>query len=86
MTARSRQAQVIDEEVMRIIGESHEEAKRLLNEHRRQLDALAQALVSRETLNEQEILEVTGLRPAPPLDSGAIRTLQAAEGDAAGAA
>ena len=30
------------------------------------LDALAAALVARETLNEQEVLEVTGLAPAPP--------------------
>ena len=55
-------AEAIDEEVRRIIGESHDEAKRLLSAHRQQLDALAAALLARETLNEQEILEVTGLR------------------------
>jgi cell division protease FtsH len=60
-------AETIDAEVQRIIGESHEEAKRLLTAHRKQLDALAEALLSRETLNEQEILEVTGLPPAPAL-------------------
>jgi cell division protease FtsH len=63
-------AKAIDAEVRRIIGESHEEAKRLLTGHRRQLDALAQALVARETLNEKEILEVTGLPPAPRLEAG----------------
>ena len=56
--------------MLRIIGESHDEAKRLLNAHRKQLDALAEALLSRETLNEQEILEVTGLPPAPALGTG----------------
>lgn len=62
-------ARVIDAEVLRIIGECHEEAKRLLRVHRRQLDALAAALVERETLDEKEILAVTGLCPAPALDS-----------------
>ena len=58
--------------MLRIIAESHDEARRLLREHRRELDALAEALMSRETLDEQEILEVTGLHPAPALDMGPI--------------
>jgi len=65
-------AEVIDSEVLRIINESHEEAKRLLTAHRQNLDALAQALVARETLNEQEILEVTGLPRAPALETGML--------------
>jgi cell division protease FtsH len=60
-------AEAIDAEVLKIITGSHEEARRLLSEHRKELDALAQALLARETLSEQEILEVTGLPPAPPL-------------------
>ena len=71
--ARSRSArrprEAIDAEVRKIIGESHDEAKRLLTAHRKQLDALADALLSRETLNEVEILEVTGLPPAPALQT-----------------
>jgi cell division protease FtsH len=62
-------AEAIDAEVRRIINESHDEARRLLTAHRKQLDALAGALVARETLNEEEILKVTGLPPAPPLDT-----------------
>jgi cell division protease FtsH len=58
--------------VLRIIGESHDEAKRLLAAHRKQLDALAEALLARETLNEQEILDVTGLPPAPALETGML--------------
>lgn len=58
-------AKIIDAEVFRIIGESLAEAKRLLTKHRRELDALAAALVSRETLDEKEILAVTGLTPPP---------------------
>ncbi|HEX2929544.1 MAG TPA: cell division protein FtsH, partial [Candidatus Binatia bacterium] len=72
-------AKAIDAEVIKIIRESHEEAKRLLAAHRKQLDALAQALVARETLNEQEILEVTGLPRAPSLES-AMPPAHAADG------
>ena len=59
-------ARVIDAEVLRIISESHEQAKSLLKAHRKELDALVEALLSHETLNEQQILKVTGLPPAPP--------------------
>jgi cell division protease FtsH len=62
-------ARVIDEEVLSIIDESHEEARRLLTKHRKELEALARALLERETLDEEEILEVTGLPPAPPLEN-----------------
>jgi cell division protease FtsH len=62
-------ARTIDEEVSRIIDESHGEARRLLTEHRKELDALAGALLERETLDEGEILDVTGLAPAPPLEN-----------------
>ena len=78
-------ARTIDAEVLRIIGESHDEARRLLSAHRKQLDALAEALVSRETLNEQEILEVTGLPPAPPIEGRMLPSV-AANGSGAGAA
>ena len=59
-----RTAERIDAEVQRIIDESHAEARRLLSEHRKSLDALASALLERETLGEDEILDVTGLPPA----------------------
>ena len=54
-------AALIDAEVHKIIDESHEQAKQLLRDHRKQLDDLVAALLSRETLDEQEILDVTGL-------------------------
>jgi cell division protease FtsH len=65
-------AKKIDDEVLKILNESHAEAKRLLAQHRRALDSLAQALLTRETLNEQEILEVTGLPRAPSLSNGKL--------------
>src|SRR6266566_7419327 len=61
-TARS-----IDIEVQRMLRESHAEAVRLLEQYRPQLDALAEALLEHETLEEQEILKVTGLPRAPRL-------------------
>ncbi|MGE5170372.1 MAG: ATP-dependent zinc metalloprotease FtsH [Rudaea sp.] len=61
-------AEAIDDEVRKIIGDSHAEARRLLTEHRKSLDALAQALLEKETLNEEEILAVTGLPRAPALE------------------
>jgi cell division protease FtsH len=60
-------ARLVDLEVHKIISECHEEAKELLNKHRKQLDSLAAALMDRETLDEKEILLVTGLRPAHEL-------------------
>ncbi|HEY5413883.1 MAG TPA: ATP-dependent zinc metalloprotease FtsH [Gemmatimonadaceae bacterium] len=60
-------ARVIDAEVLRIISECHDEARRLLGVHRGALETLAHALLERETLDEREILEVTGLPAAPAL-------------------
>ena len=62
-------ARIVDSEVLRIINECHDEARRLLTKYRRELEALARALLERETLDEEEILEVTGLPPAPPLEN-----------------
>ena len=59
----------IDAEVQRIIDECYAEGRRLLTTHRKKLDALVAALLARETLGEQEILEVTGLPPAPDLST-----------------
>lgn len=65
-------AKRIDAEVVRIIQECHDEAKKLLREHRKALDALAMALLEKENLNEEEILKATGLPPAPKLVSRKI--------------
>lgn len=67
-------AKLIDAEILRIINECHEEALMLLKKYRPELDALANALLERETLNEQEILEVTGLSAAPPLQTDKLPT------------
>jgi cell division protease FtsH len=73
-------AKAIDAEVRKIIGESHEQARRLLSAHRKQLDALFEALLARETLNEPEILEVTGLPRAPTLETAILPIAGAGNG------
>jgi cell division protease FtsH len=62
-------AALIDAEVRRILQEHYDEAVRLLGEHRGELDALAEALLEHETLEEEQILVVTGLRRPPELES-----------------
>ncbi|TMD14754.1 MAG: ATP-dependent zinc metalloprotease FtsH [Chloroflexi bacterium] len=56
---------LLDEEERRIVEECHSEAIALLRENRSKLDALASALLARDTLDEKEILEVTGITPRP---------------------
>ena len=66
-------ARTIDAEVRRIIDECHAEALRLLRAHRVALDALAEALLARDTLDERQILDVTRLprATAAPLAAAA---------------
>ena len=67
-------ARLLDEEVRRIVDECHREAVRLLTENRDRLDRLAEAVLKKDTLDQDEIYAATGLsraasRPAiaPPL-------------------
>jgi cell division protease FtsH len=55
-------AQLIDEEVTRILREADERAYRLLEEHRDELERLAEALIEREVLTVGEIEELIGKR------------------------
>ena len=54
--------QLIDDEVRRIAEECLAQAEKLLTEHRSQLDALAKALLKNDSLDEPDILAVTGVR------------------------
>jgi cell division protease FtsH len=65
-------ARRVDEEVQRILQECYERAVELVRAHRPQLDALAQALLQQETLDEQAILQVTGLPRAPRLEGAPL--------------
>jgi cell division protease FtsH len=57
-------AQAIDKEIRRIVEQGYDRAKHLLNEHRGELETLAQALLEYETLSGEEIKTV--------LDGGSI--------------
>jgi len=53
-------AQVIDEEVAKILHTAEDRAKRTIGQHQDKLNALAEALMGRETLDEGELREVLG--------------------------
>jgi cell division protease FtsH len=55
-------AQVIDEEVSRILREADERAYHLLEEHRDEMERLTEALIEREVLTVAEIEELIGKR------------------------
>ncbi|MCC7107261.1 MAG: ATP-dependent zinc metalloprotease FtsH [Chloroflexi bacterium] len=78
-------AELVDAEVRRILEVGYQEALRLLRLQRDALDRLAKALLEHETLDEQQILQVTGLPRAPRLGSAPMVTHPAGERGAVGA-
>jgi cell division protease FtsH len=52
--------ELVDSEVRRIVSEGYQLALARLREHRDRLDALAQALLDRETLDEEDAYEAAG--------------------------
>ena len=63
-------ASEIDQEVMKMLKEAYEEAKRLLTEHRKALDEIAAFLIEKETITGKEFMEifhkVEGIDPDAP--------------------
>ena len=60
-------AQLIDEEVSRILREADDRAFHLLEEHRDDLERLTEALIEREVLSVGEIEALIGKRPGAPI-------------------
>ena len=52
---------LIDEEVRRIVEESHQEVTALLEANRSRLDSLAKALLEHETLDEDDAYAAAGI-------------------------
>ena len=52
---------LVDEEVRRIIEEAHDEVRSLLERERDKLDALAEALLREETLDEADAYRAAGI-------------------------
>ncbi|HSR40866.1 MAG TPA: ATP-dependent zinc metalloprotease FtsH, partial [Longimicrobiales bacterium] len=61
-------AQLVDSEVKRILDEAFHGARTTLEEHRDLLEAIASALLERETLDAEEIEALAEGRPLPPLE------------------
>jgi cell division protease FtsH len=62
-TAAEATRELVDSEVRRIVSEAYELALGRLREHRDRLDALAQALLERETLDEDDAYAAAGFGP-----------------------
>jgi cell division protease FtsH len=59
--------QLVDDEVRRMVEESHEQVVALLRQHRAKLDSLATALLEHETLDEEAVYGAAGVtRAAAP--------------------
>jgi cell division protease FtsH len=63
-----RTAQVIDEEVSRLLNEAAERATRLLTDNREKLDRLSDELEKQEMLDDTEVVTIIG--PAAPRRAG----------------
>ena len=58
LTCSDETASHVDEEVMRILKEAYEEAKRLLTENRECLDQISAFLIEKETITGKEFMEI----------------------------
>jgi cell division protease FtsH len=58
-------AKLLDEEVRRIVDECHRESVRLLTENRDRLDRLAEAVLKKDTLDQDEIYAAAGINKPP---------------------
>ena len=78
-----RTAQVIDEEVSKIVEGQYQRAKRILNESKDKLTALAGQLLDKEVIFKEDLEKIFGQRPferpAPPAVNGHGGTAPAAE-------
>ena len=64
-------AALVDEEIRRILNEGHEQALHIIETHREQHKAIAEALLKYETLNEKEILSLYKTGKIPEKDHAA---------------
>ena len=58
MNCGQETASEIDHEVMKMLKEAYEEAKKLLSEHRESLDKIAAFLIEKETITVKEIMKI----------------------------
>ncbi len=58
LNCSEQMAAEVDQEIMRILRESYEEAKRLLMENREALDKIAEYLIEKETITGKEFMKI----------------------------
>lgn len=56
-------AELIDEEVKRMVNEQYERAKQILSEHKEQHNELAQLLIDKEVIFAEDVERIFGKRP-----------------------
>lgn len=56
-------AELIDEEVKRMVNEQYERAKQILSEHKEQHNELAQLLIDKEVIFAEDVEQIFGKRP-----------------------
>ncbi len=66
-TVSEHTQRIVDQEVKRILDEAHARAHDVVEEHEDLLEAIAQALLERETLDREEIETLERGDPLPPL-------------------
>jgi len=58
-------AQLIDSEVRKLVREAHQRTMDLLNEHKEDVQKVAERLLSQEILSRDDMIELLGKRPFP---------------------
>ena len=81
MNCADATAAAVDEEVMRILKESYDEALRLLRENREVMDRLAEFLIEKETITGKEFMQIfrriKGIpEPEEPQDQASKRMIE----------
>jgi len=76
-------AQQVDQEVKRILDEAHDKARVILEQHRELLERIAQALLERETIGQEEIQLLDRGDPLPPMEPVGDEPAPGAAGDQA---
>ncbi len=63
-------AKEVDEEIKKILRQSYDQAKDILEKHRQGLDRVAEELIQKEEISGKEVLELVGVEKSKPLNRG----------------
>src|ERR687896_746778 len=78
-----RTAQMVDDEVKRLVDEAYSRASAILSENRDLLDRIAQALLDRETIDREDLDRLAKNQPLPPRTLPPVEPSAAASGPVA---